>query len=151
MWDDLDGGTSTRLTWRGEELGEIRHTEIAAWDLSGTASPDGRTIAVTASTLPLRPSRSLAEILDGPSSERQRASTLALIDAKTLAVSICSGRFDNFGVPAWSAHGATVVVGTPFEPKHLYVADVGERALTPVAFKHEVPTPLLDASLLPTT
>ena len=125
----------------------VTHPEIAYWRPFATWAPDRQSFAVAGSTTPfVLPS---APIFSG--TYEPEPSVLALVRVRDATVQICDGTFDDFCYPpAWTADGTLIVIGAPFEPKHLYTVRPEERVLHRVQFKRHAPMPLLDADLLPT-
>jgi hypothetical protein len=151
---EVDVGTTpgepdATLYWRGEPLAEIGHPSVLYWHEFATLSPDNRTVAVAGSLVPWPQSISVAEMLS--TQYRETSSVLALVDVDTGSIRVCSGTFDNFCRPTWSADGDLIAFDAPFDrPTRLHIVRVEEGVVRPVQFKQRVPAPLLDVVLLPT-
>ena len=74
---------------------------------------------------------------------------LILVDVMSGSFVRCAGEFEGFNYPAtWTADSSTVVLGAPFQPTILYVAQRSEGTLKAARFPRQIPMPLLDAELL---
>jgi hypothetical protein len=125
----------------------VTHPAIAYWRPFATWAPDRQSFAVAGSATPFVPPS--GPIFSG--TYEPEPSVLALVHVGDAAVQICEGTFEEFCYPpAWSVSGNLIVIGAPFEPRHLYTVRPEERILHRVEFKRHAPMPLLDADLLPT-
>ena len=140
---------SPELILASLETGETRVMGVegvAAWQSSGTFSPDGRYLAVGGyPELEPPDERPFTEMLDSPYVGRR--AVMAVVDTVTGAVTVADGEYDNFAwAPAWSRAGDQLVFGAPYQGRRLYSLRLDEMALRTLKFRTAPVMPMLDVT-----
>ena len=146
----------TAVIGLGDRDIELDDDRVGQWAMSGTVSPDGTLLAISASTVQATADRDqhyarhagIADILSVPAPASP--SLLFLIDIGSGQATACDGTFENFCYPpAWSASGQWIVFGAPFDPKTIFIAHRDGGPLQEVRFRRNAPMPMIDLRLLP--
>ncbi len=142
-WNHGKGDREWTLPVGGVDL-QLPQGDVHRWGYTASVSPDGNTIAVGAC---LTPEPEVPPSWEAP--YEPEVWSLVLVDVATGSATRCEGHFEGFPFPpTWTADSSVVVVGAPFDPKHLHVARRSAAALEAVSFRRQIAMPLLDASFV---
>lgn len=139
------GGIVIHDLGSGDEI-PVSDPGIGRWQRSPAFSPDGKRFVIGADRDAPRP---LPEGFDWAAPYQAQPAQLVCVDVQTGTATIVEGTFDNFAwEPVWTADGAWVVFGAPFEKRQLWVMSSVELVLRNVKFRRNPPMPLLDVTSL---